>query len=155
MTRILQMRQHRRVILTLRSDLSLYDGKPIFRVTLEPSENSRHVATICERLERAHRTGDWCTIDVLMEEIQSFRIWLYEDKRYIPYNVIGVPCIRQGVLRFKEWLRWDGRGRDFPELRRGHDFPELARGHDFAELPDDGPDFPELGHRHDFPELIE
>jgi hypothetical protein len=149
------MRQHRRAILTLRSDLSLHDGKPMFRVTLEPSDNSRHAVTMCESLERAHRVGDWCAIDDLMEEIQSFRIWLYEDERYIPYNVIGLPCIRQGVLRFREWLRWDGRRHDFPELRRGHDFPELARGHDFPELDDDGHDFPELRYGHDFPELIE
>jgi hypothetical protein len=155
MTRTLQIRQHRRAILTLRSDLSLSDGKAMFRVTLEPSDNSRHVVTTCERLERAHLIGDWCTIDDLMEEIQSFRIWLYEGERYIPYNVIGVPCIRQAVLRFREWLRWDGRGHDFPELRRGHDFPELARGHDFPELDDDGHDFPELLYSHDFPELIE
>jgi len=48
MTRTLQMRQHRRAILSLRSDLSLYDGKPMFRVTLEPSDNSRHVVTLCD-----------------------------------------------------------------------------------------------------------
>jgi hypothetical protein len=144
MTRVLQLRQHRRVILTLRSDLSLYDGQCMFRVTVEPSDNSRHVVTICERMERAHLVGDWCTIDDLMEELQSYRIWLYEGDRYIPYKIMGVPCVRQGVLRFREWLRWGGKGYDFPELRRGRDFPELARGHDFAELPDNGHDFPEL-----------
>jgi len=48
MTRILQMGRGRRAIRTLRSDLSPYDGKPMVRVTLEPSDNSRHVATICE-----------------------------------------------------------------------------------------------------------
>jgi hypothetical protein len=144
MTRILQMRQHKRTILTLRSDLSVYDGRRMYRVSVGASDNSRRVVTTCERMERAHRVGDWCTIDDLMEELQSFRIWLYEDDRYVPYKVMGVPCIRQGVLRFREWLQWDGKGYDFPEQRRGHDFPELARGHDFAELPDDGHDFPEL-----------
>ena len=56
----------------LRTDLSLYDGKPMFPVTPEPSDNSRHVVTMCERFGAAHRIGDWCTIDGLMEEIQSF-----------------------------------------------------------------------------------
>jgi hypothetical protein len=144
LTRILQMRQHRRPILTLRPDLSLYDGRSMFQVALEPSDNSRHVLTMCERMERAHRIGDWCTIDDLMDELHSCRIWLFEDDHYIAWKATGVPCIRQGVLRFKEWLRWGGVGFDFPELRHGHDFPELARGHDFAELPDDGHDFPEL-----------
>jgi hypothetical protein len=144
MTRILQMRQHKRVILTLRSDWSLYDGKPMYRVAVELSDNSRNVVTICERMERAHCVGDWCTIDDLMDELQSFHIWLYEDDRYIPYKVMGVPCMRQGVLRFREWLRWDGMGHNFAELRRGHDFHELARGHDFTELPDSGHDFLEL-----------
>jgi hypothetical protein len=145
MPNILQIKQHARMIVTLRSDLSLYDGKLIYRVTHDPSGNSRQVMTICERLERAYQLGDWCTIDDLMDELQSFRIWLYDDRRYIPYNVMGVPCARQGVIRFREWKRWDGRGYDFPEQRLGHhDFPELARGHDFAELPDDGHDFPEL-----------
>ena len=54
--------------------------------------------TICERLERAHWIGDVGTIDDLMEELQSFRIWLYEDGRYIPYRTHG--CARQGVIRF-------------------------------------------------------
>jgi hypothetical protein len=45
---------------------------------------------VCERLERAHGIGDWCTIDDLMEELQFFRIWAYEDDRYIPYNIMGV-----------------------------------------------------------------
>jgi hypothetical protein len=79
-----------------------------------------------------------------MEELQSFRIWLYEDGRFIPYRIMGVPCARHGVIRFRTWKRWDGRGYDFPEQRLGHDFAELARGHDFAELPDDGHDFLEL-----------
>jgi len=140
----LHMKQHRRVILTLRSDLSLCDGGRIFRVRQEPSDHSRHVWTICERLERAHRIGDWCTIDDLMRELQSRRIWLHEGDRYIFYSAIGVPCLRQGIIRLREWLRWDGKGYDLPEQRRGHDFPELARGHDFAELPDDGHDFAEL-----------
>jgi hypothetical protein len=76
MPRILQMKQHNRVILALRSDLSLYDVSEIYRVNHSPSGNSREVMTICERLERAHRTGDGGTIDDLMEELQSFRIWL-------------------------------------------------------------------------------
>jgi hypothetical protein len=105
MTRVLQLRQHRRVILTLQSDLSLYDGQRMYRVMVAPSDNSRHVVTICERMEQAHRVGDWCTIDDLMEELQSYRIWLYEGERYIPYKIMGAPCIRQGVLRFREWLR--------------------------------------------------
>ena len=86
MPRIFQMKQHNRVILALRSDLSLYDGSEIYRVNHSPSGNSRE---ICERLERAHRTGDGGTIDDLMEELQSFRIWLYEDGRYIPYRSMG------------------------------------------------------------------
>ena len=94
--------------------LSPYDGKPMVRVTLEPSDNSRHMATICECVKRAQRIGDWCTIDDLMEEMQSFRIWLCQEGRYIPYNVIGVPCIRQGALRFTERMRWDGWGPGFP-----------------------------------------
>ena len=143
MPRTLQMKQHARVILTLRPDLSLYDGSVIYRVTHDPTGNSQ-VMTICQRLERAHQIGDWCTIDDLMEELQSFRIWLYEDGCYMPYSVMGVPCARQGVIRFRDWTRWDGRGSDFLEQRLGHDFPELARGHDFAELPNDGHDFPEL-----------
>jgi hypothetical protein len=106
-----------------------------------PSGSSRQVITICERLERAHRTGDWCTVDDLMDELQSSRIWLNEDGRYIPYGIMGVPCARQGVIRFRDWKRWDGRSYDLPEGRLGHDFAELARGHDLAELPDDGHDF--------------
>jgi hypothetical protein len=82
MARTLQMKQHDRVIITLRSDLSLYDGRLIYRVTHDPADNSRQVMAICERLERTHQIGDWCTIDDLMEELQSFRIWLYEGSRY-------------------------------------------------------------------------
>jgi hypothetical protein len=76
MLRTLQIKQHNRVILTLNSDLSLYDGSWIHRITLGPSGNSREVMTICERLERAHRMGDWLAIDDLMEELQSFKFWL-------------------------------------------------------------------------------
>ena len=144
MTRVLQMKQHGRVILTLRSDVSLFDGGRIYRITQDPSVKSRQQITICERLERAHISGDWYTFDDLMEELQSSRIWLYEGSHYIPYSVMGAPCIRRGVMRFRNWLRWDGKGYDLPEQRLGHDCPELARGHDFAELPDDGHDFPEL-----------
>lgn len=144
MPRTLQMKQHARVILTLRSDLSLYDGKQIYRVTHDPAGKSRQVMAICDQLERAHRIGDWCTIDDLMEKLQSLKIWLYERSRYTPYSVIGAPCARQGVIRFRDWKRWEGRGYDFPEQRLGYDLPELARGHDLAELPDDGHDFAEL-----------
>jgi hypothetical protein len=59
MPRTLQMKQHNSVILTLRSDLSLYDGSVIYRVEHSPSGNSRQVMTICKRMERAHRFGDW------------------------------------------------------------------------------------------------
>ena len=53
--------------------------------------------TIFKRVERAHRIGDWCTIDDLMEELQSFRFRLYEGGRYIPY--LGVPCgVREASL---------------------------------------------------------
>lgn len=144
MPRTLQMKQHKRVLLTLRSDLSLYDGKRIYLITPDRSLNSRELLSTFERMERAYSIGDWCTIDDLMQELQSFKIWLYEDAQYIPYTAIGVPCIRQGVMRFRDWVKWNGKGRDFPEQRLGHDFPELARGHDFAELPVDGHDFPEL-----------
>jgi hypothetical protein len=154
MPRTLEMRQHARVILTLRPDVSVYDGSAIYRVAQGPSGNSKEVMAICERLERAHRRGEWCTVDDLMEELQAFRIWLYEGDRYIAYRHIGAPCARGGVIRFRDWKRWDGRGYDFPEQCLGHDFPELLRGHDFAELPDEGHDFAELpDQRHDFAEL--
>jgi hypothetical protein len=92
MPHILQMKQHNRVILTLQSDLSLYDGGGIYRVTLDPFGNPMEVMATCERLERAHRVGDWCKIDDLMEELQSFKIWLYdEDGRCISYRSLGLP----------------------------------------------------------------
>jgi len=155
MRRTLHMKQHQHVILALRSDISVYDGKRTYRITQDPTSNSREIITICERMERAHGAGDWCAIDDLMDELQSYKIWLYEGTRYIPYKAIGAPCIRQGVMRFRDWSRWDGKGHDFPEQRLGHDFPELSRGHDFAELPDDGYDFPELADTDEFPELAD
>src|SRR4030095_15265274 len=82
MPRTLEMRQHARVILTLRPDVSVYDGSAIYRVAQGPSGNSKEVMAICERLERAHRRGEWCTVDDLMEELRAFRIWLYEGDRY-------------------------------------------------------------------------
>jgi hypothetical protein len=59
MSRILQMKQHARVILTLRPDLSLYDGRRVYRLVHDRAGSSRQVMMTCERLERAHQLGDW------------------------------------------------------------------------------------------------
>jgi len=153
MPHVLSIKQHKKVVITLRSDFSLYDGKQIFRVTRDPSHDSRRLMKILDELERAYCVGDRDTIGDLMDELQSNRLWLFANETYIPYRLIGVPCLRQGVIRFRDWPHWETR--DFPKICAWNDFPELARGHDLAELPDDGYDFAELRKEYDRPELIE
>jgi hypothetical protein len=132
MPRTLQMKQAGKLVFTLRSEFST--SGLIYRVREEQKGALARFGEFFRKLGHAYYCRDEWAIESIMHKVQSSGLWLYEDGSYIPYRAIGIPSLKEGFIRFRDWTVAGiaKRIHDFPELEDSTSCPE--------EHPEDEPD---------------